>query len=288
MSSRFEAALRSGKVLLMDGAMGTQLQRAGLPPGQCPELWNLTHPERVLAIHRSYLEAGAEVLLTNTFQANPVALARHGQVGKLAEIWRAGIALARSAGAGTPFVLASAGPPPPADWLGPLAPIFASADGLLLETFSELEILDDVARLRRVFPHQVLFLSLTYRHGPAGLQTFSGHPPETFAARARQAGVTTLGVNCGREIDMEDIAEVIRRYRRATDLPLFARPNAGTPARSDEAWEYPHTPEKMAARLPALLQAGITLVGGCCGTTPDHLAAFRPTVNAWNTKSNAE
>jgi len=91
-----------------------------------------------------------------------------------------------------------------------------------------------------------------------------------------------LGVNCGRDIGMEDVIEIIRRYRNVTDLPLFARPNAGTPKRVGKRWVYPHTPAAMAARLPELLEAGVAMLGGCCGTTPEHIAAFRPIVEQWN------
>ena len=83
---------------------------------------------------------------------------------------------------------------------------------------------------------------------------------------------------------MDELIEIVRHYRRATDLPLFARPNAGTPARVDGRWVYPHTPEDLAARLPELLEAGVSMVGGCCGTTPDHIAALRPVIDKWNKK----
>jgi 5-methyltetrahydrofolate--homocysteine methyltransferase len=93
--------------------------------------------------------------------------------------------------------------------------------------------------------------------------------------QAEQNGVAALGVNCGRDIGMDEVIEIIRRYRQVTKLPLFARPNAGTPQREGERWVYPQTPEMMAERLPELFEAGATMVGGCCGTTPEHIAAFR-------------
>jgi methionine synthase I (cobalamin-dependent) len=112
--------------------------------------------------------------------------------------------------------------------------------------------------------------------------TSSGHSPEWFANRARDWGLAALGVNCGRDIGMDEVIEIIRRYRRVTDLPLFARPNAGTPVRQGKRWVYPHTPERMAARLSELLEAGVCMVGGCCGTTPEHIAAFKPIIDEWN------
>jgi 5-methyltetrahydrofolate--homocysteine methyltransferase len=107
---------------------------------------------------------------------------------------------------------------------------------------------------------------------------------ETIAQWARDYGVAALGVNCGREIGMEEMTQVLNAYRQVTDLPLFARPNAGTPTRVGDGWVYPHTPTKMARGLPELLKTGISMVGGCCGTTPEHIAAFRPIVEEWNSR----
>jgi 5-methyltetrahydrofolate--homocysteine methyltransferase len=289
--ARFLQALQSGRVLLMDGAMGTELQRAGLSPGGCGELWNLDHPGRVQAIHRAYVDAGAECLLTNTFQANPPALTRHGAGPLLERICRAALDLARAAVGPDGFVLADVGPiliaPGYTESVDPdlLAavvrplttptPAGATADGLLLETFSTPAILSAVRPLCQRLSVPVL-LSLTYRRLPDGsLQTWSGDPPEVYARAARAAGVAALGVNCGRDIGLEDICAIVRRYRQLTDLPLFARPNAGTPTRAGERWVYPLTAEGMAGGLPALLEAGVSLVGGCCGTTPRHIAALR-------------
>jgi 5-methyltetrahydrofolate--homocysteine methyltransferase len=300
LMSRFLDALHSGRVLLMDGAMGTELQRAGIADGACHELWNVTHPERVRAIHQAYVDAGAEVLLTNTFQANPPALARHGLVEKLVTLNRMAVSLARAVAGSDRFVLLDMGPLvdaatsqefPEPHLMSRQRGCAGGTDALLLETCSS-------PRVRRVLPRadaknregsdRPLLLSLTYRRDARGkLCTSSGHPPEWFARRARKYGIAALGVNCGRDISMEDVIAIIRRYRSATDLPLFARPNAGTPTRIGERWVYPYTPEQMAARLPELLAAGVSMVGGCCGTTPDHIAAFRPVLAAWNARHEA-
>ena len=126
-----------------------------------------------------------------------------------------------------------------------------------------------------------LLLSLSYHRKGGELVTYSGHRPETFARHAARHGVAALGVNCGKEIDLPDVAEVVRRYRQETDLPLFARPNAGTPSPHGT---HPRSPEAMAAWAPALIAAGVTMIGRCCGTTPAHVAAFRPAVEAWNAR----
>jgi 5-methyltetrahydrofolate--homocysteine methyltransferase len=281
--SRFLEALRSGRVLLMDGAMGTELQRAGIGSDECRELWNVTHPDRVQAIHRAYADAGAEVLLTNTFLANPTHLARFGLQDRLEEINRSALRLARKAAGRSRFVLASIGPSEGPEFTDfkTLARVLASledADGFLLETCSSPRALTAAhyAFHRVVEMETPLLLSLTYRRSASGqLVTHSGHTPETFARHAESHGVAALGVNCGRDIGMEDIIEIIRRYRAETDLPLFACPNAGTPTKEGERWIYPHAPETLAARLPELVEAGACTIGGCCGTTPEHIAAFR-------------
>jgi 5-methyltetrahydrofolate--homocysteine methyltransferase len=287
--SRFLEALCSGRVLLMDGAMGTELQRAGLRQGECGEAWNLTHPDRVQAIHRAYGDAGAQVWLTNTFQANPVALERAGIVHQLQPILRAAVDLAyyppfsqfvvRTSG---PIVSAAGAEFEDLKHLRSLIPD-PLLDAILLETCSSPRVRWAIGRLALFPTRWPALLSLSYhRNARHQLSTISGHRPEWFAARAAKWGVAALGVNCGRDIGMDDIIEIIRRYRRETDLPLFARPNAGTPTKQGDQWVYPHTPEAMAARLPELLEAGVSMVGGCCGTTPAHIAAFRPVIDAWN------
>jgi len=272
--SRFLEALR-GRALLMDGAMGTQLQRRGLAEGACYEMCNLEHPDWVDAIHRAYVRAGAECLLTHTFQANPRALARHGQEGMLEAILEQACRLAREAAGPGRFVLADVGPLEVCDETAFRRVLggFRDVDAVLLETFSSPEV-GEAARWAGESGLPVL-VSLTY--GP-GLLTHSGHSPEWFAERAAGWGAAALGVNCGRDIDMAEISEIVRRYRRATELPLFARPNAGTPIRQEGRWVYPRSPEAMAGRLAELLAAGTVLVGGCCGTTPEHIAAFRRVV----------
>jgi 5-methyltetrahydrofolate--homocysteine methyltransferase len=290
--SAFLDALHSGRVLLMDGAMGTELQRAGIAPNECYELWNLTHAEQVRAIHQAYVEAGAEVLLTNTFQAIPAALVRFDLYSELVSILDAAMNLARSAAGNERFVFLDLGPldaqirRPGAACAVQIA-VRRSVDALMVETVSDIA---DVARIvkyrarcglkRNTLP---VLLSWTYRQSRSGEpRTIRGWPPERCAEASHRLDIVALGVNCGRDIDMDDIIEIIRRYRAVTDLPLFARPNAGTPTKRGERWIYPHTPEAMAARLPELLEAGVSMVGGCCGTTPEHIAAFRPVIEAWN------
>jgi methionine synthase I (cobalamin-dependent) len=285
--SRLLEVLHSGRVLLMDGAMGTELQRAGIAEGECYEAWNLTHPEEVRAIHLAYANAGAEVLLTNTFQSNPDALHRRGVKREMFPAYNAAaLELVRSVSARRGFVLGDIGP-----WSGTPVPetiavlrSLAAADGILLETFSDLAAAGYVNWVSEQTCQRVpILLSLSYYRDSLGrLLTQSGHEPEVLARHAVAGRVAALGVNCGKDIGMDDIIEIVRRYRSVTDLPLFARPNAGTPTREGERWIYPLTPQALAARLPELLEAGVCMVGGCCGTTPEHIAACRPVIDAWN------
>jgi 5-methyltetrahydrofolate--homocysteine methyltransferase len=284
MAESFRDALSSGRVLLMDGAMGTELQRLGLTSPSRPEDWNLERPDVVWAIHQAYIGAGAAVLLTNTFQANPLALAERSTDFLIQSI-RSAIRIARDV-AGASFVLADIGPivvpggvefSEPAD-LGPLAKLAAEGgcDGILLETCSTMRVRHAVERLAR--SGLPVLLSLCFRREGDRYLSFDGCTPGEFAVRAADWGAVTLGVNCGRDIEIADCAAIVRQYREVCRLPLFARPNAGTPQRDGEGWVYPRNPEMMAAQLPLLLDAGVSMVGGCCGTTPAHIAAFRAVI----------
>jgi 5-methyltetrahydrofolate--homocysteine methyltransferase len=290
--------LRSGRVLLMDGAMGTELQRAGLRPVENAAAWNVLHPERVRAVHQAYLAAGAEVLLSNTFLIHCTSYGE-GHVGLP---WYGWVAAFDVLGPTAAYRLAAVGPvagDPAGREFDDLAWLDIPdrcrrrsrhdcchvPDGALLETCSTPRVRYALQALQRRTTGLPLLLSLTFHRGPDGrLVTASGHAPEWFARRAEGYGAAALGVNCGRDIGMDDVIEIIRRYRQETDLPLFARPNAGTPQRVGDRWVYPHTPAEMAARLPEMLEAGVRMVGGCCGTTPEHIAACRPVVDAWNVR----
>jgi 5-methyltetrahydrofolate--homocysteine methyltransferase len=263
------------------------LQRAGIGDGECYEYWNLEHPEKVRAIHESYVAAGAEVLVTNTFQANPVCLERFGLSHELEAIAKAGIALAREVAGPDRFVLASMGPLPAASTASDLQRTVASltsADAILVETASTLCDLPVLGT--HAHPLIPILLSLTFRRTEAGsvvlpkssdpcdlLDLLRGIQPFPLAA---------LGVNCGRDVGLDGIMVIVRRFRAKTDFPVFVRPNAGTPTRVTGHWEYPLTPQALADRLPELLAAGVRMIGGCCGTTPEHIAALRPIIDAYN------
>jgi len=173
------------------------------------------------------------------------------------------------------------------DLVRDVARCLGNVDAVLLETYFSPRVYwakQNLAAYRQGLP---ILASLAYQLDLAGNVMTLGSDslaPEWFAERAKDYGVAALGVNCGRDIGMDDVIEIVRRYRTVTDLPLFARPNAGTPIRQDDRWIYPQTPAMMAARLPELLDAGVSMVGGCCGTTPEHIAAFRTVIDEWNAR----
>lgn len=284
MASLLEV-LHAGRVVLMDGAMGTELLRAGLDEGMPGEAWNLVHPERVHAIHDRYLAAGAECLLTNTFQALPAVLTRRGLAGQFAPIVRSAIAMARSAAGPSRFVLAAFGPGDAAGLAAApdLDYLLSNADGCLLETctgLGDLEFLDQL-QARTGLP---VLVSFAFRRCPSTGRpvTNEGLLSQALARLVRSRGLAALGANCGRDIDVPALVEILEGYRQETSLPLFARPNAGSPVRNGSAWHHPLTPAELPHQLPRLLATGVRMVGGCCGTTPEHIAACRPVIDDWN------
>jgi 5-methyltetrahydrofolate--homocysteine methyltransferase len=277
----FLTALRSGRVLLMDGAMGTELQRAGMAREGGYEPCNLTHPETVRAIHRAYAQAGAEVLLTNTFQAHAGTLG--SDEDRMIAIIEAGVAHARSAFGGAGWALASIGPAAGFDHetCARLLAACRNADGVLLETFSDVQHLTAVAGAARAGLGSSTPLMVSFTFDGKTLKTFADVSPEDCAKAAVELDAAALGVNCGRELGLAASAEILRRYRTISSIPLFARPNAGTPT---AGLNYPRDPEEMAAGLTGLLEAGAVMIGGCCGTTPEHIRAYHKVVDGWNAR----
>jgi 5-methyltetrahydrofolate--homocysteine methyltransferase len=270
----------------MDGALGTQLLSEGLPAGISTAEANRTHPGLVLRIHQAYVRAGARVLLTNTFLANPDTLP---DPDHLESVIACALSLARQAAGLSRYVLASIGPvlsegrefahrETLRQLLGCFTATALEVDGFLFETCSDPSALAAIDYTRQRVPGiegKPLLLSLSYHHDPRGrLVTRTGHPPETYARHAARHGVDVLGVNCGRDIDLNDILAIVRRYREHTDLPLLVRPNAGTPRSQGDGWTWPLQPEALAKCVPELVAAGVRLLGGCCGTNPAHIAAL--------------
>jgi len=281
------------KTLLGDGAMGTQLQQAGLEPGGCGEAWNTEHPDRVLAIQKKYVEAGSDCLITNTFGGSRIMLERHAQDSDVEAINKAGALIAREAFGGKDgYVLGDIGP-----FGGLLEPygevteksvreafaeqamalVSGGVDAIIIETQTSLEELGIGLEAARDAGAPCVIGSMAYDVTFDGeeIRTMMGIGPEDAAEFMVKNGADVIALNCGSGVDVSWAARAVERYRRLTDLPTMAQPNAGLPELIDMEVVYRQTPEEMTEELSALLSAGANIVGGCCGSSPDHLRLFR-------------
>jgi len=282
--SRLSSLLGTGLVIT-DGAWGTEFQKLGLALGQPSDLWNLTRPQAVLAVARSYVEAGSRVILTNTFRSNPVALAGHGEAEKVFELNRRGVELSRSAAGGDACVFASLGPTGKVLAAGEIdvqtvtdafriqaeALAAAGADALMFETFSDVEEARLAVRAARPAGLPII-VSFAFDSGKNKDRTMMGVNPETAARAMAEEGVDAVGANCGD--GPEFFPSICRRLKNATGLPVWIKPNAGMPA-IEAGWAvYNMEPDAFASYLPALVEAGASFVGGCCGTSPAFVRAL--------------
>lgn len=292
MKKRLLDAIRD-RPLLGDGAMGTQLMIAGLEQGHSGEVWNLTHPERVLAIQRRYVDAGSECLLTNSFGGSRIMLGRHGHAGDVLAINAAAVAIARDAFAGRDgYVIGDIGPfgglmEPYGDFTEAqvldafreqaTALVDAGADAIIIETQTSLEELRLGLRAARDAGAACVIGSMAYDVTLDGstFRTMMGVDPERAAAFMQEHGADIIALNCGTGMDMERARQAVLRYLQITDRPIMAQPNAGQPKLVDMKVVYDETPAQMMSGVAPLLQAGASIIGGCCGSTPDHIRAFR-------------
>ncbi|MHB1034582.1 MAG: homocysteine S-methyltransferase family protein [Pirellulales bacterium] len=275
--------------IVTDGAWGTQLQNRGLEPGACPDAWNLLYPERVEEVARAYVEAGSQVILTNTFGANRFVLAQHELADQVTAINRAGVEISRRATGGRARVFASLGPSGVMLMMGTvtveeLQAAFAEqveamadggADGIVLETMSDLaEAKAAVAAARETGLPVVA--CMVFDSGKDRDRTLMGTTPEQAAEELTAAGADVIGANCGRGI--AGYIAICERLKKATDRPIWIKANAGLPEVLDGRVVYGTSPGEFAAHAPALVQAGATFVGGCCGTSPAFIKAVRGAV----------
>jgi 5-methyltetrahydrofolate--homocysteine methyltransferase len=290
MTSQWQTLLDTALVILADGAMGTMLQAAGLAPGESPVIWNIEQPERVRAVHRAYLEAGAQILITNTFVGSRFRLARHGWMARVAEVNRRGAELLREeiARAGV-NALAAGDIGPSGELLAPLGTLsfddavagFEEQARTLIEggvdviwamTLADLEearaIIEGVRRVSHDIP---ILVSMTF---DTRGRTMMGVKPEDAARKLIEWGAAAIGGNCGN--GPAEILGAIQKMRAvAPHAVLIAKPNAGKPEIVEGKTIFPATPQVMAESAVALRDAGARIIGGCCGTTPAHIRAMR-------------
>lgn len=278
-------AIQEREYLISDGAMGTMLQARGLAVGACPEIWNSERPDDILAVHRAYVDAGADLITTNTFGGSVHKLAQYAAAGLAATLNSRGVELARLAAGERVGVLGSIGPVgvllepygdltegEALDLYGAHAAALAAAgvDGLLFETFydpSELEIAVESARGQGV----PILATLTFE--PGG-RTMMGTTPEAAWKSASSLGLAAYGANCSTGPD--EMLSVIASLKSAGAGTLIAQPNAGLPETGpDGRVVYAQSPEDFGRGAAAFRDAGCKIIGGCCGTTPAHVASMR-------------
>src|SRR6478736_148436 len=283
--------------LVCDGAMGTQLMLAGLANGDCGEMWNLTQPERVLKIQRNYVEAGADCLITNTFGGSRLMLKRHGHAEDLAAINKAGARIAREAFGDRPgFVLGDMGPLGALlEPYGELSPADAQAayeeqaralveggvDAIIIETQTALEELGVAIDAAKAAGAPCIIASFAYDLSADKLfyVTMMGVMPDRAAEFIEERGAHIVALNCGTGMDMNGAAMVARQYRGSCSIPVMVQPNAGLPVLENMKAVYKQLPADMALGVPTALEAGVNIIGSCCGSTPDHTRAIRAQVD---------
>ncbi|MDR0336159.1 MAG: homocysteine S-methyltransferase family protein [Planctomycetaceae bacterium] len=281
--------LQSG-TLLLDGGWGTQLQLRGLETGAHPDLWNLAQPEKVREVAEAYVAAGSNVILTNTFGATRFTLGRHGYEDKVEEINRAGVRIsleaAKKSQNGDVKVFASIGPSGVVLMMGNVtaddlyaafleqaqAIALEQPDGIVVETMSDPEeaVLAVKAAKTTGLP---VAACMVFDSGKNKDRTMMGTTPEQAVERLTAAGADIIGSNCGQGID--GFIPICQRMRAVTKLPIWMKANAGLPEMVEGKTVYRQTPEKFAESAQQLVQAGANFIGGCCGTTPEFIAALK-------------
>ncbi|MFP4167087.1 MAG: homocysteine S-methyltransferase family protein [Opitutales bacterium] len=283
----------ASRTLVCDGGMGTQLLSLGIKSGDCSMLWNVDRAGDVRMIHDAYLNAGSELLTTNTFGGSSLALERHGLADRAAELNRAGARIAREAAGDRAWVLGDVGPF--GDFLEPLGDTTADelrasfraqiealleggADAILVETMSdpaETEVAIQAAR-EAAPDAPVLATHAFQKTGPGVFNTMMGSTVEETVRRSIDAGAHIVGTNCGTSLDLDDYVELGKQLVAAAGAtPVMVQPNAGAPTMRGAETVYEATPEQFGVTAGSLLDVGVRIVGGCCGTTPEHLAYCR-------------
>jgi 5-methyltetrahydrofolate--homocysteine methyltransferase len=275
------------RVVLLDGAIGTMLMAEGLSGGEAPETWNLEKPDIVKSIHRQYFDAGSDIVLTNSFGGNRLKLGKKGR-DRVAPLNGAAAQLARSVCPPGRFVGGDMGPS--GELVAPvgnvsaeyLEEVFAEqaqalasggVDLLVIQTMFSLQ--EAVAALRgaRRNCRCPVFVSLTYERNDRGFFTLMGETPEVCTKTLEQEGADAVGANC--TIESRDMIPLARILRKSTDLPVVVQPNAGKPFVKGGTTEYPQSPAEFAEDIWAMVEEGVNVVGGCCGTTPEFISAIQ-------------
>ncbi|HTX79346.1 MAG TPA: homocysteine S-methyltransferase family protein [Longilinea sp.] len=287
--------LAQGRILISDGAMGTFLHAKGLGAGECPESWCISHPDVVKSIAEAYIAAGSDIVETNSFGGTAFKLKHYGMADKVKEFNRGAAALAKQAMGSKGYVAASVGPTGQIlqDEGGDAAPAQlyeafkeqvtalaeGGADAICVETMSSLqEAIQAIKSAKENTPLPVI-CTFTFEAGPKGFRTMMGLKPDRAAREAVAAGADVIGANCGNGI--ANMIEITKQMRAAApNTPILIHANAGAPVLEDGKTVFKETPEYMASRVKELIEADVSIIGGCCGTTPEHIAAMAKVARA--------
>ncbi len=286
--------VNAGEILVSDGAWGTFLHKSGLPPGTCPEKWNLDRPDVVRGIAAAYIAAGSQMVESNSFGASRFKLQHYGLEALAAEINTAAARLSREAAGDKAHVIASIGPTGKLLLMGDvteaeLYDAFAEqavalaaggADACCIETFAAID--EAVCAVKAVKENTGLEIICTFtfeRTLQGEYRTMMGTTPADIVAPLTEAGADIIGTNCGN--GSERMVEIVAQLRAgAPAIPILVHANAGMPVNRGGVDVFPETPAEMAAHVPALIKAGANIIGGCCGTTPAHITAIRDAIQA--------
>jgi len=281
--------LAAGEILISDGAMGTFLQAKGLQPGECPESWCASHPDAVKSIAQAYVDAGSDIVETNSFGGTSYKLKEFGLGDKVVEFNKAAAKLAKEAMGDAGYVAASVGPTGQIveDEGGNVteedlynsfkeqvvALAEGGADALCIETMSSVTEAVQAIKAAKENTSLPVICTFTFEPGARGFRTMMGIDPEKAAKAAVEAGADVIGANCGNGI--ANMIEITRQMREAEpNAPILIHANAGMPVFEDGKTVFKDTPEDMAGRVKELIAAGANIIGGCCGTNPMHIGAM--------------